>query len=419
MNELQELNNYKEYKEALDKQMIEASEGFVRIGYLLKLAKDTDILKESGYSNVNDFAKAEYGIDKTMVSRFININDRFSENGNSPFLKASYQGFGYAKLAIMLQLPDTLNEELNPDFSKREIQALKEEIDEEKKISDLEVYAESLVSSEKTELEQVVLKICEENAETYLRIHKAITTDEGIDDTNIIELFAPAGEMIYSIRIPGIGRIAVTFKEGENKISLINLRTSQKKFYSLDDLVTAVIKTIDTPQEDGKIAWQQLYGIPFPVKEEKKAEVAPVQQKKPAPKKESKVVKAKIDEKTDEKPINPPSEEKTEEAEQTQLNDLYPEIPEVEENSTEPEESEPQIREEDSLNDYEVEGQAEITDYLELVPEEKTAYLRQLDRQINDLEATVKNESFRQALICAQSIVNILNEIIEQGDKQC
>ena len=125
MNKLEELKNYSEYKAALDEQIKESAEGFVKIGYLLKLAKDTDILKDSQYSNVIEFAKAEYGIDKTMVSRFISINDRFSENGNSPVLRTTYQGFGYAKLAIMLQLPDTLNEELTPEYSKREIQTLK------------------------------------------------------------------------------------------------------------------------------------------------------------------------------------------------------------------------------------------------------------------------------------------------------
>ena len=44
MNELEELKNYSEYKAALDKQIKESAEGFVKIGYLLKLAKDTDIL---------------------------------------------------------------------------------------------------------------------------------------------------------------------------------------------------------------------------------------------------------------------------------------------------------------------------------------------------------------------------------------
>lgn len=387
MSELINLNNYKDYKSALDKQMKETAEGFVKIGYLLKIAKETDILKDSGYSNVNDFAKAEYGIDKTMVSRFININDRFSENGNSPVLKTAYQGFGYAKLAIMLQLPDALNEELSPDYSKREIQALKEELDEEKKISDLEVYAERQSNEEHTELEQIVLKICEENPETYLRLHKAGTTGE-IDEENIVELFAPAGEQMYSIRIPGIGRIAVCFKKEERIISAINMRSYEKKQYVTEVVVEAVINTLATQEEDGKTAWQQLYNMPFPEPEKEKADIAPVQQKKPAPKKETKVIKAKTDkksvEKDEEKPINTPCG-----------NDS------------------------DALNNYEVEGQKNISDYPDVMPEKNNEYLQNLDSEFNDLEAAIKAKYYKKALICAEKMANLLKEIILKEGEQC
>ena len=75
--------SYSQYKAELDNELAKTAEGFVRIGYLLKVARDTDILRESGYSTVTDFAKAEYGIDKTQVSRFIRINDKFSEGGYS------------------------------------------------------------------------------------------------------------------------------------------------------------------------------------------------------------------------------------------------------------------------------------------------------------------------------------------------
>ena len=74
--------SYQEYKQELDAVLTRTAEDFVQIGYLLKVARDTNILADSGYANVTDFAKAEYGIDKTQVSRFININDRFSENGS-------------------------------------------------------------------------------------------------------------------------------------------------------------------------------------------------------------------------------------------------------------------------------------------------------------------------------------------------
>ena len=105
-----EYGSYQEYKEAVDTELQKSAEGFVRIGYLLKVARDTDILKESGYGSVNEFAEAEYSLDKSQVSRFIRINDEYSEGGYSDRLQTKYRNFGYAKLAIMLTLPAAVNE---------------------------------------------------------------------------------------------------------------------------------------------------------------------------------------------------------------------------------------------------------------------------------------------------------------------
>lgn len=62
-----EYSSYGEYKAALDGELQKSAESFVRIGYLLKVAVDTDILKESGYRNVNEFAEKEYNLDKSQV----------------------------------------------------------------------------------------------------------------------------------------------------------------------------------------------------------------------------------------------------------------------------------------------------------------------------------------------------------------
>lgn len=359
MNELEELKNYSEYKAALDKQIKESAEGFVKIGYLLKLAKDTDILKDSQYSNVIEFAKAEYGIDKTMVSRFISINDRFSEDGNSPVLRTTYQGFGYAKLAIMLQLPDTLNEELTPEYSKREIQTLKEEMDKEKTISDLEIYAEGK-DSEKTELEQIVYKICEENIEVYERIYKAVTHEQ-LTSNSVINIFAPAGDMIYSVRVQGAGRKAVSFKQGED-VSVVSLRTSEKDTYNPQEVLNAVVnmiaRNIVDSKNDAKTVWQQIYGIEYP----KKDEVAPVQQngktnsESKKPEKKMKVVKAK----------------------QEEIHNIEKSIPKASpiEQSKEPEKS---VKTESEHIDEQVEGQKNIEDYPEVMPD------------VEQVEGTVEN----------------------------
>lgn len=349
MNELEELKNYSEYKAALDKQIKESAEGFVKIGYLLKLAKDTDILKDSQYSNVIEFARAEYGLDKTMVSRFININDRFSENGNSPVLKTAYQGFGYAKLAIMLQLPDELNEELTPEYSKREIQTLKAEVDEEKKISDLEVYAEG-TDTEKTELEQIIYKICEENIQVYESIYDAVT-QEKLNADNIVDMFAPAGDMIYSVRIQGAGRKAVSFKQGED-IAVVSLRTSEKDTYNPQEVYIATMsiagRNIINSEADAKTIWQHIYAKEYP---EKNSQVAPVQHSSKADikksEKKTKVVKAK----------------------QEEIHDIEKTVPKS--SPIETQEPEKPIKTEAEPIAEQIEGQKNIADYPDVMPVER------------------------------------------------
>lgn len=91
--------DYATYKHDLDTELQGAVEKFVRIGYLLKVAQDTGILAGSGYSNVNEFAMKEYGLDKTQVSRFIRINDRFSKDGYSIRQVFRFPGFSSCKLS--------------------------------------------------------------------------------------------------------------------------------------------------------------------------------------------------------------------------------------------------------------------------------------------------------------------------------
>ena len=105
-------------KAELDGELQRTAEGFVRIGYLLKVARDTNVLAESGYNSVAEFAQAEYGLDKSQVSRFIRINDEYSEEGYSDRLQERYREFGYAKLSLMLLLPAAVNEEISANFSK-------------------------------------------------------------------------------------------------------------------------------------------------------------------------------------------------------------------------------------------------------------------------------------------------------------
>ena len=170
--ELTVFKDYNEYHNEVSGVLNRTVEDFVYTGYLLKQGRDTDILNGSGYSNVNEFAWGEYKLDATQVSRYIRINDKFSEGGYSTRLQAQYQGFGYAKLALMLTLPDEVVEELTPGYSKSEIQTVKEEIESEEKITDIEVLLEEKneAQEEMGMLEKAFHELFLENPELYVEM---------------------------------------------------------------------------------------------------------------------------------------------------------------------------------------------------------------------------------------------------------
>lgn len=302
MNEVLYTKTFNEWQQELDTELVKSAESFVKIGYLLKVARDTDILVNSGYGNVVEFAKARYGLDKTQVSRFIHINDRFSEGGNSAELQDRYKGMGYAKLTIMLQLPDEINEEISTDFSKSEIEDIKKEIDEENKISDIEVWMEGAQEETKEydELGQVMYQLLHDMPELFIKI-----TQSSIETEELMNVLAPSGEMIYSVRIPGTGRLMLSIKVNTGRITITNVRSMEKTEWNIEDLADFVVDILSRADtEDPAKAWTSIYKEEYP----KKAEVAPVQQEKPVQRKEKKVQKAKI-----EKPKPQPVEENTEE----------------------------------------------------------------------------------------------------------
>lgn len=205
---------YEEFKTELDTELSKSAEGFVRIGYLLKLARDTDVLA-GRYSSVTEFAQAEYGIDKTTVSRWMRINDKFSEGGYSDQLLEQYRGFGYAKLSLMLQIPDAINETLTPAYSKADIQQIKDDVDTEKQVSDIEVMIDEMEHPQ--------------TDDRLLAFLKTIDMPDKWDDENYtaIELLAPQGDGYVSARVPGVGKLGMTIMDGKDEVTLTNIRTGE------------------------------------------------------------------------------------------------------------------------------------------------------------------------------------------------
>ena len=362
--------SYQEYKQELDTELKKTAEGFVRIGYLLKVARDTSILAESQYDNVVDFARAEYGLDKTQVSRFMNINDKFSEGGYAPELKAEYQGFGYAKLSIMLLLPEDVNNVLTPDYSKAEIQQIKDEVDEEKKTTDIEVILEekdSVQQSFDTNIEKAVYQLGKDAPEVYKRLWES-SVKNGESGKRFIENLIPDEKAMYIVRIPGAGRCMLSMKAEEDAVKLINIRdSSANETYTKQELEDALKKMMPDTDTWGK-AWQSLYGEKLPA--EKNAAVAPVQSKA-APRKESKVIVPKKPEPEKSVPESKENVSKTVQKPEMTLNDVNPKIPAPDPKPVEEDvpEEKPDVQQD---TNEQIPGQDEIENHPEYMPEKKT-----------------------------------------------
>lgn len=215
--------SYSDFKSELDAELSKSAEGFVRIGYLLKIARDTDVLK-GRYNSVNEFAMAEYGIDKTTVSRWMRINDKFSEGGYGDQLQDQYKGFGYTKLAIMLQLPDSINETITPEYSRADIQQIKDDVDEEKQISDVEAMIDQIEHPQTDDRLRLFLK--------EIDMPEACLYD-GFAAT---EALAPQGDGYISARVPGIGKLSMTIRDGSDRVTLTNIRTGEHWEYSTSEV---------------------------------------------------------------------------------------------------------------------------------------------------------------------------------------
>ena len=313
---------YKEYKQELDAVLTRTAEDFVQIGYLLKVARDTNVLAESGYATVTDFAKAEYGIDKTQVSRFISINDRFSEYGYSDHLLPSYKGFGYAKLTLMLQIPDEINEALPPTLSKAEIQDIKDEVDAESKVTDIEVEIERaeaaavtdkpMLPPEGSPLYRNLWQLGKEQEDLFRKLWMVCfmeTASGNRNNAEIIDVLIPQGDAVYTVRIPGERRTQIIVNS--DGATIVNLKTLERSKYTEDQICLAVRSLIDggsSPEE----RYKDLYGEELTVVEE--PEVAPAQldetqkEKKPEKRKESRVTKANTEKKKPKEPEKKPEQ---------------------------------------------------------------------------------------------------------------
>ena len=119
------INDWLELKGQLEAELRGAAAGFVRIGFLLRKIEETKGYENDGSKSLAEWARDNYGLSATAVSRFMAINRKYSIDGYSERLKPEYIQYGSAKLSEMLALPDSDLEMVSPEMKREDIREIK------------------------------------------------------------------------------------------------------------------------------------------------------------------------------------------------------------------------------------------------------------------------------------------------------
>lgn len=424
---------YREYKKELDGAFTQAAEKFVLIGYLLREAAETDILRSSGYKNMEEFAYAEYGVDASQANRFININRRFSEDGNSKQLKQQYQGIGSSKLAVMLTIPDEINEVLPKTLTKDELKEIQAEVKAENQVSDIEVEIERaeaaavtdkpMLPPEGSPLKRNLWQLGKEQEELFRKLWMVCfmeTASGNRNNAEIMDVLIPQGDAVYTVRIPGERRTQIIVNsEGA---TVVNLKTLERSKYTEDQICFVVRLLVDggsSPEE----RYKMLYGEDLTPEE---PEIAPVQstdspkEKKPEKRKESRVTKANTE------PKKKPKEPERKPEQMTipgAAPDPAPEEPETQVNdSSSRETDEDNQNTEAMVTEERVPGQTDLeNDFPQYCPDEgdqRAAYRQSIRGSVENLVRYVEMDliaSARQQLSDISGYLDRLEELSKGG----
>ena len=120
------MDDYIQSKNEIKQELGGIVKSFVRIGWQLTRIDKSQAFKHDGYNTIAEFAKAEYGMNPSGVSRFIKVYEKYSVPGDTPELQEQYKDFKFNNLVEMLQLPEEDQQIFKPSDKREDIRELKD-----------------------------------------------------------------------------------------------------------------------------------------------------------------------------------------------------------------------------------------------------------------------------------------------------
>ena len=120
------INDWLAMKQKLQAELLGVRRSFVRIGYILRKIDESKGYENDGYKSIAEWARGEYGLEGTTVSRFMSINREYSIGGFSEELLPEFEDFKRSQLEEMLKLPVADREMIRPETARQDIRDLKQ-----------------------------------------------------------------------------------------------------------------------------------------------------------------------------------------------------------------------------------------------------------------------------------------------------
>lgn len=282
---LVEKQDYENFKEELKRKLDETSENFIVIGYILKQVRDRRLYLQENYSDIYGFGSGAYGLSKATVSRFMNINTKFSVGGSSREIKPEYKGYGRSKIQEMLNVDEYDMELITADTTVEQVKELKkaesvqkqiEKADQENSLPLIRMAAKDESGNKTSEsepedpFEVLITAFWRENTELYQKVVAGLATPE-----IAAEEISPSGSMTYrngvnimffydidkglKLRSYEKGKAEITpytyqeFIEKTRDLDPARVRESGKKVVEfVEDMEPPVEEAVATPQPDRK-----------------------------------------------------------------------------------------------------------------------------------------------------------------------
>ena len=212
-----------------------AMTSFIELGHIFRQVGDNRLYEEGGYSSLADFAKEEYNYSQSQVSRFISLNMEFSIGGNTPILAEKYEKFSQTKLVEMLQIPEEVRENIEPEMKRDEIRELREDIEEANEKAQEEDFEAAITGSgEEDHIDRVIIPLLINKKAQFHEIYKQIENTGSEEDIRMA--FSPSG---FGFVKAGSGMVFLKDQKVIITISNVN------RDYTYHDLINAIIKKLE------------------------------------------------------------------------------------------------------------------------------------------------------------------------------